>query len=133
MTLTTHLPNCSGPALCKRVTRTERLTKKELRALKQNLLIFLPLNLSSRTKKLEIVEQIVGNNIFDNFFDACVKECFHVRYIFILSYRLILSTHNIQCSCCMEQTMHRNPFLANVRILYPLSTPGDSWFSGVFR
>ena len=26
-----------------------------------------------------------------------------------------------------------NPFLANVPILYPLETPDNLWFSGVFR
>ena len=32
-----------------------------------------------------------------------------------------------------KQNVKINPFLANVPILYPLKTPENLWFSGVFR
>ena len=34
---------------------------------------------------------------------------------------------------CLIDTWLLNPFLANVSILYPLKTPENLWFSGVFR
>ena len=138
MTSTTHLLNCNSPALSKespalRVTRTERLTKKELRALKRNLLIYILLNPSLKNQKVKWLETIylkeyLEIKIFEpDFFDVCVKECFHVRYIFILS---IKSTNILyqDVLSCMELTMLLKPVLAYVPILYLLSIPDDPSF-----
>ena len=133
MTSTTNLLNCNSPALSKRVTRTERFTKKELRALKRNLLIYILLNPSLKNQKVKWLETIylkgyLEIKIFDpNFFNVCVKECFHVRHIFILS---IKSTNILYQDVLsrMELTMLLKPVLAYVPILYLLSIPDDPSF-----
>ena len=68
---------------------------------------------------------------------TCISSNVFLEYVFIgntftHSAGLVLLRISIMSTQRVPQVL-LNPFLVNVYILYPLKTPENLWFSGVFR